>query len=207
MATRGQMGGLSPSIFEALVVLDSAGYEIVIVETVGVGQDEVDIVKTADVSLVVLVPGMGDDIQTIKAGIMEIGDILVINKADREGVLRAEQELQAWLALGTRPDGWEPPIIQTVATHGTGIHELLAAVEEYHEFLGNTDHHGGRRLKLFQNRLLKMLRDRLTQDILEKVPESKMRSLAKQMMNRQKDPYTIVKGLLSEVCSGEEGHD
>src|SRR5262244_67511 len=112
MATRGNLGGLARSTVDAVAVLDAAGYDRTLVETVGVGQDEVDIVKTADVSVVVLVPGMGDDIQAIKAGIMEIGDVFVINKADREGVERTERELITLLEMSERPDGkdgWRPP--------------------------------------------------------------------------------------------------
>jgi LAO/AO transport system kinase len=120
MATRGNLGGLSRATVDAVSILDAAGFDKIIVETVGVGQDEVEIVKTADVSAVVLVPGMGDDIQAIKAGIMEIGDVFVINKADREGVIRTEKELQALLSLAHRPDFWHPPIIKTVATENKG---------------------------------------------------------------------------------------
>src|SRR6185437_5240714 len=129
MATRGNLGGLSRATVDAVAVLDAAGFNKVIVETVGVGQDEVEIVKTADVSVVVLVPGMGDDIQAIKAGIMEIGDVFVINKADREGVLTTEKELEALLSLAARDDSWEPPIVKTVATESKGIQELAAAIE------------------------------------------------------------------------------
>src|SRR5215210_143815 len=111
MATRGNLGGLARATVDAVAILDAAGFGKIIVETVGVGQDEVEIVKTADVSVVVLVPGMGDDIQTIKAGIMEIGDVFVINKADREGVHRTEKELEAMLPLTMRPDLWQPPIV------------------------------------------------------------------------------------------------
>src|SRR5205807_5788337 len=115
MATRGNLGGLARATVDAVAILDAAGYSKIIVETVGVGQDEVEIVKTADVSVVVLVPGMGDDIQAIKAGIMEIGDVFVINKADREGVLRAQKELESLLNLAHRPDLWDPPIVRTIA--------------------------------------------------------------------------------------------
>src|SRR5215207_2648053 len=115
MATRGNLGGLSRATADAVAILDAAGFDKIIVETVGVGQDEVEIVKTADASVVVLVPGMGDDMQAIKAGIMEIGDVFVINKADREGVLRTQKELESLLSLASRPDGWEPPIVKTVA--------------------------------------------------------------------------------------------
>src|SRR5438477_9303519 len=128
MATRGNLGGLARATVDAVAILDAAGFEKIVVETVGVGQDEVEIVKTADVSVVVLVPGMGDDIQAIKAGIMEIGDVFVINKADRDGVLRTEKELEALLSLAERRDGWSPPIVKTVATESRGIEELSAAI-------------------------------------------------------------------------------
>ena len=124
MATRGNLGGLSRATVDAVAILDAAGFDKVIVETVGVGQDEVEIVKAADVSVVILVPGMGDDIQAIKAGIMEIGDVFVINKADREGVLRTEKELEALLSLAHRPDFWNPPIVKTIATENKGIEDL-----------------------------------------------------------------------------------
>src|SRR5262249_38482506 len=129
MATRGSLGGLARATVDAVSILDAAGYAKVVVETVGVGQDEVEIVKTADVCVVVLVPGMGDDVQTMKAGIMEIGDIFVINKADREGVLRTEREVEALLAFSTREDGWRPPIVKTVATEARGIEDLAAAID------------------------------------------------------------------------------
>src|ERR671911_2058743 len=134
MATRGNLGGLARATVDAVAILDAAGYAKIVVETVGVGQDEVEVVKAADVSVVVLVPGLGGDIQAIKAGIMEIGDVFVINKADRDGVLRTEKELEALLSLATRPDGWEPPIVKTVATESRGIEELAAAVESYRAF-------------------------------------------------------------------------
>src|SRR5436190_3245189 len=128
MATRGNLGGLARATVDAVAILDAAGYQKIIVETVGVGQDETEIIKTADVCVVVLVPGMGDDVQTMKAGIMEIGDIFVINKADREGVLRTEKELEALLSLSMREDGWQPPIVKTVAIESKGIAELAEAI-------------------------------------------------------------------------------
>src|SRR3954467_463615 len=135
MATRGNLGGLSRATVDAVAILDAAGYSKVIVETVGVGQDEVEIVKTADVSVVVLVPGMGDDIQAIKAGIMEIGDVFAINKADRDGVLRTERELEQLLSISERPDGWKPLIVKTVATENNGIDALADAVASYDGFV------------------------------------------------------------------------
>ncbi|HEY9284679.1 MAG TPA: methylmalonyl Co-A mutase-associated GTPase MeaB, partial [Pyrinomonadaceae bacterium] len=161
MATRGALGGLARATVDAVAILDAAGYGKVVVETVGVGQDEVEIVKTADVSVVVLVPGMGDDVQAIKAGIMEIGDVFVINKADRDGVLRTEKELEAMLSLATRPDGWEPPIVKTVATEGRGVEELAAAVESYREFQRTGEASLARRTSVARWRLLELLRERL----------------------------------------------
>src|SRR5690606_2288920 len=127
-------GGLSRATVDAVAILDAAGYGKVIIETVGVGQDEVEIVKAADVSVVVLVPGMGDDVQAIKAGIMEIGDVFVINKADREGVLRTQKELESLLSLAHRPDMWNPPIVKTIATENKGIEDLSTAIERFAVF-------------------------------------------------------------------------
>src|SRR5437588_5620235 len=134
MATRGNLGGLARGTVDVVAILDAAGYQKILVETVGVGQDEVEIVKTADVCAVVLVPGMGDDVQTMKAGIMEIGDVLVLNKADREGALRAEKELQALLTLAVHEDAWQPAIVKTVATESKGIEDLAKAIEECRDF-------------------------------------------------------------------------
>src|SRR5437588_5424126 len=139
MATRGNLGGLARATVDAVAILDAAGYGRIIVETVGVGQDEVEIVKTADVSVVVLVPGMGDDVQAIKAGIMEVGDIFVINKADREGAVRTAKELEALLGLAHRPDMWNPPIVKTIATESRGIEDLAAAIESYDTFQKQAD--------------------------------------------------------------------
>ena len=131
MATRGSLGGLASTTADVATVLDASGRDIVVIETVGVGQDEVDIVRLADVTIVVLVPGMGDDVQTIKAGIMEIADIFVINKSDRDGAERVEREIRAMQTLAVRKDNWTPLIVKTVASNGTGIVELLQAIEKY----------------------------------------------------------------------------
>ena len=131
MATRGFLGGLAGATAEVALLLDAAGKKHVLIETVGVGQDEIDIVRLADCVLVVLVPGLGDDIQSMKAGLMEIGDIFVLNKADREGADRLEQQLLAMLSLVMPRDGWRPPVIRTVATENQGIEELAAAVKKF----------------------------------------------------------------------------
>src|SRR5262245_60111385 len=134
MATRGHLGGLAAATADVVTVLDAAGKNPIIVETVGVGQDEIDIVKLADVSIVVLVPGMGDDIQALKAGIMEIGDIFVINKCDRPGVDKMERSVLAMLSLAHRADGWHPPVVKTTATEGQGVDELIETVERCYSF-------------------------------------------------------------------------
>src|SRR5580692_4985804 len=127
MATRGWLGGLAAATTDMALLLDAAGKEVVLIETVGVGQAEVEVAKLADVIVLVLVPGMGDDVQAIKAGIMEIADVFVINKADQPGADRLEREILALQSLSTRPDGWVPPIIRTVATEGQGIGETRFA--------------------------------------------------------------------------------
>src|SRR6195256_1169163 len=166
MATRGNLGGLARSTIEAAAILDAAGYERIIIETVGVGQDEIEIAKTADVCVVVLVPGMGDDVQTMKAGIMEIGDVLVINKADRDGVLRTEKELEALLSFGTRTDEWEPPIVKTVAIESKGIEELAAAIEASRKFQRQPPAASERRQAIARWRILELLRERLVTQTL-----------------------------------------
>src|SRR5262245_33081930 len=132
MATRGHLGGLATATTDDVTVLDAAGKNPILIETVGLGQEENDIVKLADVSIVVHVPGMGDDVQALKAGIMEIGDIFVINKCDRPGVEAMERVVLATLSLAHRPDGWQPPLIKTIATEGRGIDELIENIQRYH---------------------------------------------------------------------------
>lgn len=198
MATRGNLGGLARTTVDAVAILDAAGFEKVIVETVGVGQDEVEIVKTADVSVVVLVPGMGDDIQAIKAGIMEIGDVFVINKADRDGVLRTEKELEALLSLAHRPDMWSPPIVKTVATENRGLEELAAAVESYRDFQRTSTGAGNRRGAVARWRILELLRERLLARALEvNGTRERLDALAIEVADKRRDPYSAVEELLA----------
>lgn len=198
MATRGNLGGLARSTVDAVSILDAGGYGKIIIETVGVGQDEVEVVKAADISVVVLVPGMGDDIQAIKAGIMEIGDVFVINKADREGVLTTEKELEALLSLATRDDSWEPPIVKTVATEGKGIQELAAAIEKYRTFHLQTKSGDVRRRAIARWRILELLRERLVAQTLESDSASaKLDRLAGEVASRQRDPYSAVEELMN----------
>lgn len=197
MATRGNLGGLSRATVDAVAILDSAGFDVIVVETVGVGQDEVEIVKTADVSVVVLVPGMGDDIQAIKAGIMEIGDVFVINKADREGVLRAQKELDALLALAHRPDMWQPPIVKTVATENKGIEDLAAAIESYADFQRNSETAVSRRQAIAKWRLLELLQERLLSDLINgNGAGARLDELSLEIAEKKKDPYSAVDEML-----------
>lgn len=198
MATRGNLGGLARSTVDAVSILDAGGYGKIIIETVGVGQDEVEVVKAADISVVVLVPGMGDDIQAIKAGIMEIGDVFVINKADREGVLTTEKELEALLSLAGRDDSWEPPIIKTVAIESKGIQELATAIERYRTFNLQTKSGEGRRRAIARWRILELLRERLVAQTLESdSATAKLDRLAGEVASRQRDPYSAVEELLN----------
>ncbi len=197
MATRGNLGGLSRATVDAVAILDAAGFDKIIVETVGVGQDEVEIVKTADVSVVVLVPGMGDDIQAIKAGIMEIGDVFVINKADREGVLRTEKELEALLSLAHRPDFWNSPIVRTVATENKGIEDLSKAIESYNDFQKKGEASLTRRKEIARWRLLELLRETLlTQTLNKNGTSEKLENLALEVAEKKRDPYSAVEEIL-----------
>jgi LAO/AO transport system kinase len=196
MATRGNLGGLARATVDAVAILDAAGFDKVIVETVGVGQDEVEIVKTADVSVVVLVPGMGDDIQAIKAGIMEIGDVFVINKADREGVLRTEKELEALLTLAMRPDFWNPPIIKTIATESKGIEDLSKAIESYYEFQKKGENLE-RRKAIAKWRLLELLQEKLLADVLSRNGTGeKLDRLAQEIAEKRNNPYSAIEEIL-----------
>ena len=193
MATRGNLGGLARATVDAVAILDAAGYSKIIVETVGVGQDEVEIVKAAEVSVVVLVPGMGDDIQAIKAGIMEIGDVFVINKADREGVYATEKELESLLSLATRGDGWEPPIVKTVATEGQGVAELAGAIERFCEIQRSEQVTSERRRAIARWRIVELLRDQLLATLLESdASQARLEELADEVATRKRDPYSAV---------------
>jgi LAO/AO transport system kinase len=205
MATRGRMGGLSAAVHDAVVVLDAAGYDFLLIETVGAGQDEIDIVKTAQVTVVVLVPGMGDDVQTIKAGMMEIGDVLVINKADRDSASRTQKELEAMLSIGRREDGWVPPIVRTIAVRGEGIDQLAAAVDSVRNFLqSGSKASQERRLKLLKESIFELLRDRMMERIRSATPEAELTAALTALSQRRTDPYAVVENLLKSAGLDEE---
>jgi LAO/AO transport system kinase len=197
MATRGFLGGLARSTAEVALLLDAAGKRQVLIETVGVGQDEVDIVRLADCVLVVMVPGLGDDIQNMKAGLMEIGDIFVLNKADREGSDRLEEQLHAMLSLVAPRDGWRPPVVRTVATENRGITELAATVDKFRTHFESSDQREKKRIDHWQNRLIELLESRLLEKVLHgKEGQARLRAAATAVADRKQDPFSAVEGLL-----------
>ena len=202
MATRGNLGGLARATVDAVAILDAAGYAKIIVETVGVGQDEVEVVKAADVSVVVLVPGMGDDIQAIKAGIMEIGDVFVINKSDKEGVYATEKELESLLSLASRDDGWDPPIVKTVATENHGVAELAQAIERFSTAQLGPRMSSERRRAIARWRIVELLRESLLSRVLAtEASVAMLNRLADEVATRQRDPYSAVEEIIQAAES------
>jgi LAO/AO transport system kinase len=201
MATRGSLGGLARTTADVTSVLDASGRDVIMIETVGVGQDEIDIVRLADITVVILVPGMGDDVQTIKAGIMEIADIFVINKSDREGAERVEREVRALQSLATRNDGWTPPIVKTVASQGTGVSELAAAVAEYESYLQKENRALKKNVENWQERLIEMLRDTMLEKARAHLGDGNLTRLAAEVAEHRRDPYTLVEELAAKVKS------
>jgi LAO/AO transport system kinase len=210
MATRGKLGGLARATTDAATVLDAAGKDVVLIETVGVGQDEIDIVRLADVTVVILVPGMGDDVQTIKAGIMEIADIFVINKSDREGAERVEREIRSMQTLSIRSDEWSPPIVKTVASEGKGISELTSAIANYEQYLRQKNLLLKKKVTNWRERLIEMLRDSLLERLLsERLPENEIAGLAAEVAEHKRDPYSLVEeivGSFGENVQREDAH-
>jgi len=200
MATRGFLGGLARTTGDVALVLDAAGKNYVLIETVGVGQDEVDIVRLADCTLVLLVPGMGDDVQNMKAGLMEIADIFVLNKSDREGVNRLEVELEAMLQLAPERDGWKPKIVRTVATENKGVDELASAIAEYRKHFAESPREQERKIEHWKRRLLALAEE----DVLKRAAsdaegEAALDRLAREVYSRTKDPYAAVRELLARA--------
>jgi LAO/AO transport system kinase len=195
MATRGSLGGLARTTADVTSVLDASGRDVVLIETVGVGQDEVDIVRLAEVTVVILVPGMGDDVQTIKAGIMEIADVFVINKSDREGAERVEREIRAMQSLSIRKDEWVPPVVKTVASEGQGIPELAVAIASYQDFLGKSDIGKQKRIQNWRERLIEMLRDTLLERVLRE-QNGKVDSYAAEIAEHKRDPYSLIEEIV-----------
>jgi LAO/AO transport system kinase len=199
MATRGSLGGLARATADVATVMDASGRDLIMIETVGVGQDEVDIVRLAEVTIVILVPGMGDDVQSIKAGIMEIADIFVINKSDHEGAERVEREIRALQSLAIRSDHWTPPIVKTVASNGTGISELVAAIAEYEEYLKKENLVLQHSIENWQERLIEMLRDALLEKAREKIEDGNLARYAAEVAAHKRDPYTLIEEIAGKI--------
>ncbi len=202
MATRGALGGLARSTADAATVLDASGRNIVMIETVGVGQDEIDIVRLAGVTIVILVPGMGDDVQSIKAGIMEIADIFVINKSDRDGAERVEREIRALQSLAMRADRWTPPIVKTVASEGLGIENLISAIQSYEDYLRKENLAATRSIENWQQRLVDMLRDAFLEKAQQRIGAENLSRYAAEIVERKRDPYSIVEEIVGGLAQG-----
>jgi LAO/AO transport system kinase len=199
MATRGFLGGLSRATAEVALLLDAAGKRQILVETVGVGQDEIDIVRLADCVMVLLVPGLGDDIQNMKAGLMEIADIFVLNKSDREGADRLEEQLRSMLSLVMPSDGWHPAIVRTIATENEGIEKLGETVTKFRKHFESSGDRQEKHIEHWEKRLIELLESRLLERVLNgKCGEAKLHALAIEVAARRKDPFTAVNELLKE---------
>lgn len=198
MGSRGSLGGIAKAAFDAVKVLDAYGMDYIIIETVGVGQSEVDIVKLADTVVLVLVPGLGDDVQAIKAGIMEIADIFAINKADREGADRLIIEIQMMLDIGIKENSWRPPVLKTVALSGMGVPELFEEVKKHLEFQKNNGLLEEKRMLRIKEEFYNHLKDMVAKEILEKKSQ-KIRELLKDIEQKKLDPYSAVEIIISKI--------
>ena len=200
MATRGCLGGMARATADVSQVIEASGKDVVLIETVGVGQDEVDIARLADVTLVVLVPGMGDDVQSIKAGIMEIADIFIINKADREGADRVEKEIRALQSIGGQGDSWTAPIVKTIATTGEGVDDLLGAIEQMRQWLDSDGRLQARRKVYWRERIEEMVRQALLKEARSHgLSSEQFAEHAERVASGQEDPYRLVPQLVAQV--------
>jgi LAO/AO transport system kinase len=200
MATRGSLGGLSQKAGDAVKLMDAFGMDVIIVETVGVGQSEVDIVKTADTTMVVVIPGMGDDIQAIKAGILEIGDLITINKADREGTDKLNIEMEMMLELNPEHVQWRPPINRTIASRGEGIEEVVNSIEEHHKYLVDS----GKLAEIRKKRIKSEITDMINVRVNRYIDKNVVRTAAfdetvTKLQSRELDPYSVVDGIVGKV--------
>jgi LAO/AO transport system kinase len=203
MATRGFLGGLARATAEVALLLDAAGKRQVLIETVGVGQDEIDIVQLADCVTVILVPGMGDDIQNMKAGLMEIADIFVLNKSDREGADRLEQQLHAMLSLVMPRDGWHPPVVRTIASESKGIDVLAETIDRFRKHFEASGERRRKHIEHWKQRLMDLLESRLLQRALGGAGgEARLAELAAEVADRKKDPFSAVTEILTRSGLG-----
>ena len=194
MATRGFLGGLARATADVALLLDAAGKQVVILETVGVGQDEVDIVRLADCTLVLVVPGLGDDVQSMKAGLMEVADIFVLNKAEREGADTLQQQIEAMLELAPARGGWKPPVLRTTATEGTGVPQIMEAIEKFRSHGDLAAERRSRAVEHWKQRLHVLLGEQLLERVVAKSGgEGALETLARAVAERKANPYTAVR--------------
>jgi LAO/AO transport system kinase len=200
MATRGQLGGLAPTTHDVVTVLDAAGCDVVLIETVGVGQDEVEVARLADATALLLAPGMGDEVQTFKAGVMEIADLYVLNKADLPGADRLQQEVEVMLSMATRGDGWRVPIVKAIATTGSGISEVRQALEQFRCFQEQTAGKEKRRRGYWRSRLLELLRRNLFERVVkERLPDGSLEPLVDDLLEHRADPYSLIEKIVAQT--------
>jgi LAO/AO transport system kinase len=200
MATRGAMGGLARATHDAMDLVDAAGYDWVLIETVGVGQDEVDIVRSVDTVVVVTVPGLGDDIQAIKAGLMEIADVFVVNKADRDGVDRVVRDIELMLSLGDYEAKWRPPLVKAVARHSQGVDEILAEIERHTRWLESEGGLEERRRRRFRQRVEELLKERVLRSAVEHVG---LEAAVTDALENRIDPYRVADRVFHGVVDEE----
>jgi LAO/AO transport system kinase len=199
MATRGWLGGLAEATAEAALVLDAAGKDVILIETVGVGQDEIEIVRLADCTLVVLVPGMGDDVQNLKAGLMEIADLFVVNKADQPEIDRFEKQLRAMLELVPERDGWRPPMVRTIATENKGVSELAGMIDRFGATLQAGGKRSRRRIEHWKQRLVELLHRRLMLRVGGHLDDRQLEAMAAAVAAREMDPFSAVDEVLAKA--------
>ena len=200
MATRGFLGGLARATADVALLLDAAGKQMVILETVGVGQDEVDIVRLADCTLVLVVPGLGDEVQSMKAGLMEVADIFVLNKAEREGADQLQQQVEAMLELAPARGGWKPPVLRTTATEGTGVPQLVEAIEKFRAHGDCTADRQGRAVAHWKERLQMLLGEHLLERVVQRSGGAgALESLARDVAERRVNPYTAVREMATRA--------
>ena len=200
MGTRGSLGGLSHKTADAVKAMDAFGKDIIIVETVGVGQSEVDIVKAAETTMVVLIPGMGDDIQAIKAGILEIGDLYCINKSDLDGADKLVREINMMLDLDSFMTDWRPPITKVIASQNEGIEELIGTVEKHRAYIEGNGELTRRRTKRTRDEMLDILGSGINKYVKQQIVDSgRLDGYVESIRKHETDPYTVVGGLLDEM--------
>lgn len=207
MGSRGALGGLAKATVDVVKLLDACGFDFIIVETVGAGQNEVDVVKVADTVIIVLVPGMGDEVQIIKAGIMEIGDIFVVNKSDKEGAHRLAREVEAWVEFGYKGSSWVPPVLMTVAEDGAGVDKLLDKIKEHREYLLNTGKLDERRRARVVEEINKAIEDTIRERVIFRMKKDIINDYIGLVLTKKTDPYSIAEELVDKILKGGETYE